>query len=121
MPPDHAIVAAEQWATLCDALLAGLVHALNNRVTALSVGVELAALGDEEMLSDGMMLGEVSRMQRASALIGLLPSRPGDAEALELGPVLDDALAIHAHHPQLRIIECEVNAEQAMQPVRAPR
>jgi len=112
--------AAAQWAELSDALLAGLVHMLNNRVTALSVCAELAAMGDEEMIG-GVLGTEMQRLQRASALIGLLPSRPHQPEALELRPVLDDAIALHAHHPRTRLVACDVIVEGAMQPVRAPR
>ena len=123
MPADRELSqAAEQWMALSDALLAGLVHTLNNRVTALTVCSELAQLGDEQMISDGMLAGEVGRLQRAAALLSLLPARgTGDLEALELRPVLDDALALHAHHPRMRAAECVVNASDAMQPVRAPR
>jgi hypothetical protein len=106
--------------TLSDDLLAGLVHALNNRVTALSVCAELAGLGDDQMLTDGLLLAEVARLQRASALVGLLPAR-GHPEALEIAPVLDDAIAIHAHHPRMRSVECSVEVVGPMQPVRAPR
>lgn len=113
--------AAAQWAELSDALLAGLVHMLNNRVTALSVCAELAVMGDEEMITGGVLTTEVQRLQRASAMIGLLPSRPHQPEALELRPVLDDAIALHAHHPRTRLVACDVAMDPAMQPVRAPR
>ena len=123
MPVDRELSqAADQWLALSDALLAGLVHNLNNRVTALSVCAELAQLGDEQMISDGMLGSEVSRLQRTAALLSLLPTRAtGEPEALELGPVLDDALALHAHHPRMRGADCVVDASNAMQPVRAPR
>ena len=111
---------ASEWLALSDDLLAGLVHALNNRVTALSVCAELAGLGDLEMVKDGVLLSEVARLQRVSVLIGCLPAR-GLAEALDIGPVLDDALALHAHHPGTRRIECTVRVGDGMQPVRAPR
>lgn len=111
---------ASEWLALSDDLLSGLVHALNNRVTALSVCAELAALGDLEMVEDGVLQSEVARLQRVSALIGSLPAR-GVAEALDIGPVLDDALAIHSHHPRMRRVECTVQVSAGMQPVRAPR
>lgn len=123
MPETAAVLpvpGAAEWVTLSDDLLAGLVHALNNRVTALSVCAELAGLGDEQMLTDGLLLAEVARLQRASALVGLLPAR-GNPEAMEIGPVLDDAIAIHAHHPRMRSVECSVSVVGPMQPVRAPR
>lgn len=105
---------------LSDDLLSGLVHALNNRVTALSVCVELAALGDDQMVRDGVLAVEVTRLQRAGALVGLLPAR-GQDEALEIAPVLADAVAIHAHHPRMRDVECVVGVLGAPPPVRVPR
>jgi hypothetical protein len=122
MPPDVIpAAAAAQWAELSDALLAGLVHMLNTRVTALSVCAELAEMGDAEMIGGGVLTSEMQRLQRASALIGLLPSRPHQPEAMELRPVLDDALSLHAHHPRTRLVQCDVHVDGAMQPVRAPR
>lgn len=111
---------ASEWLALSDELLAGLVHALNNRVTALSVCAELAGLGDLEMVKDGVLKSEVARLHRVSALIGCLPAR-GVSEALDIGPVLDDALAVHSHHPRMRRVECTVRVEAGMHTVRAPR
>lgn len=115
------VAAAAQWAELSDALLAGLVHMLNNRVTALSVCAELATMGDDEMIAGGVLTSEMRRLQQAAALVGLLPARPHQPEALELRPVLDDAISLHAHHPRTRLVACEVIAGETMQPVRAPR
>jgi hypothetical protein len=72
------------------------------------------------MLRDGLLLAEIARLQKASALVGLLPAR-GQAEALEIAPVLHDAIAIHAHHPHTRTVECAVVAAGEPQPVRVPR
>ena len=116
-----SVPGAAEWLALSEALVAGLVHALNNRVTALSVCAELAALGDAEMLRGGVLVTEVARLQRVATLIGLLPARSHPAEAMEIGPVLDDAIAIHAQHPRTRAIESTVELEGAVQPVRAPR
>lgn len=122
MPPDlEPPRGADQWMALSDALLAGLVHTMNNRVTALSVCAELAQLGDQQMIADGMLSAEVRRLQRATELMALLPARPREPEALELRPLLEDAIDLHAHHPLLRSIECKVEVDGAMQPVRAPR
>jgi hypothetical protein len=115
-----AVPGAAEWLALADDLLAGLVHSLNNRVTALSVCAELAGLGDEQMLHDGLLVAEVARLQKASALVALLPAR-GHPEALEIGPVLQDAIAIHAHHPRMRTVECTMEVASAPQPVRVPR
>jgi len=112
---------AADWQQLSDELLAGLAHALNNRVAALSVCAELANLGDEQMLRDGVLLTEVSRLSRVGALVGLLPARGHAPEALQIAPVLEDAIALHSHHPRMRAIACPVEVPDAVQPVRAPR
>lgn len=112
--------AAAEWLALADDLLAGLVHSLNNRVTAVSVCAELASLGDEQMLDGGMLVAEVARLQQAGALVALLAAR-GHADALEIAPVLQDAVALHAHHPRMRGVECTVEVDALPQPVRVPR
>jgi hypothetical protein len=116
-----SVPGAVDWLALADELLAGLVHALNNRVTALSVCAELAGLGDEQMLRDGVLMAEVTRLQRTGALIAQLPARGHGPEALEVGPVLEDAVAMHAYHPRMRGIECAVERQSDVKPVRAPR
>jgi hypothetical protein len=118
--PDDSTAGADEWLALSDALLAGLVHALNNRVLALSVCAELASQGDSQLASGGMISVETERLQRTSTLIGLLPARERPAEALELPAVLDDAIAIHAQHPRMRAVECVVEQDGTLQPVRAP-
>ncbi len=110
-----------EWMALSDDLLAGLVHALNNRVTAMTACAELLTLGDRQVASDGLLPAEVVRLQRTSALISLLPARETPAEATELAVVLEDAVALHAHHPQLRTVECTVERSGPRQAVRAPR
>jgi hypothetical protein len=84
------------------------------------VCVELASLGDDQMLKDGMLALEVGRLQRAGALLGLLPAR-GQPEALEIAPVLEDAIAILAHHPKVRGVDCSVSMLGSPPPVRVPR
>lgn len=116
-----SVAGLEQWTLLADDLLGGLVHSLNNRVTALSVCAELSALGDPDAFTDGLLSTEVGRLRRLGALLGLLPARHQRAEALELGPVLDDAIALYAHHPRARGVTCAVERRGAVEPVRAPR
>jgi hypothetical protein len=112
---------AEEWLALSDELLAGLVHALNNRVAALSACSELAALGDSEMLKDGILATEIERLQRASALFALLPARDRPGEALDLAPVLEDAMLLHSHHPRMPAIEGVLECQGLVHAVRAPR
>ena len=99
--PDHASV-IDDWRTISEELLQGLVHALNNRVAALSAFVELAKLGDEEGDPLTVLPTEIAQLHRVNALFGLLPERKSEPEALELRAVLDDAILLHEHHPRLR-------------------
>jgi hypothetical protein len=120
-PPTDPEAGSAEWLALSDDLLAGLVHALNNRVTALSVFAELTTLGDNQMASSGMLATEVARLQRLSTLLAMLPARRQAAEALEIDPVLDDAIALHAQHPRIRAIECVVERKGELPPLRAAR
>jgi len=127
MTPDSSerqrAVSAEtdDWSILSDELLQGLVHALNNRVAALSAFVELARFGDEEADPLVVLPAEITQLHRVNALFGLLPARGSEPEALELPLVLDDALRLHEHHPRLRSERCVVEREGTPLPVRAPR
>jgi hypothetical protein len=111
----------DDWSTLSDELLQGLVHALNNRVAALSAFVELARFGDEEADPLVVLPAEITQLHRVNSLFGLLPMRGSDPEALEISHVLEDAVRVHEHHPRLRGERCEVVSEGTPLPVRAPR
>ena len=111
----------DDWSTLSDELLQGLVHALNNRVAALSAFVELARFGDDEADPLVVLPAEITLLHKVNSLFGLLPSRGSEPEALELPLVLDDALRLHEHHPRLRGERCVVVHEGTPLPVRAPR
>jgi hypothetical protein len=111
----------DDWRTISEELLKGLVHALNNRVAALSAFVELAKLGDEEEDPLTVLPAEIAQLHQVNALFGLLPERRAQAESLELRAVLDDAIRLHEHHPRLRGGQVVVTFEGAPDVVRAPR
>lgn len=110
-----------EWVTLSESLLRGLLHALNNRVTALGAFAELAALGDEEITAERVLPGELARLQQLNLLFRLLVLEVSAAEALELNPVLDDVLALHGHHPALRALRCEIVRLAPLPALRVPR
>jgi hypothetical protein len=118
--PDHGAV-IDDWRTISEELLQGLVHALNNRVAALSAFVELAKLGDEDGDPLIVLPTEIAQLHRVNSLFGLLPERKADAEALDLRAVLDDAVLLHQHHPRLRGEQVATTFEGAPGAVRAPR
>jgi len=117
----HGSPICDDWRTISDELLQGLVHALNNRVAALSAFAELAKLGDEDGDSLTVLPVEIAQLDRISGLFGLLPERRSDPEAVELRAVLDDAIGLHEHHPRLRGERVAVTYEGAPIVVRAPR
>jgi len=121
VPQSDRAPVGDDWRTLSDELLQGLVHALNNRVAALSAFVELAKLGDEEGDPLTVLPAEIAQLLRVNALFALLPERKGEAEALELRAVLDDAIRLHEHHPRLRARQVDLIFEGAPGAVRAPR
>ena len=112
---------SDDWRTISEELLLGLVHALNNRVAALGAFVELARLGDEEGDPATVLPAEIAQLQRVNALFGMLPERKSDSEALDLRSVLDDAIHLHEHHPRLRGEPITIAFEGAPAVVRAPR
>jgi len=118
--PDEA-PASDDWRTISEELLQGLVHALNNRVAALSAFVELAKLGDEEGDPLTVLPVELAQLLRVNALFALLPERKSEPEAVELRAVLDDAIRLHEHHPRLRGRQVDLRFEGAAGVVRAPR
>ncbi len=111
----------DDWRTISEELIQGLVHALNNRVAALSAFVELAKLGDEEGDPLSVLPEEIAHLHRVNALFALLPERRSEPEPVELHAVLDDAIRLHEHHPRLRGGQVDVALEGAPDAVRAPR
>jgi len=111
----------DDWPTLSNDLLQGLVHALNNRLSALSALMELARLRDETVDPLAELPSEVAQLQGLTGLFALLPERRTDAEALELTAALTDAVRLHEHHLRLRAEHCEIRYEGTPAPVRAPR
>ena len=119
-PPDDVLV-GDDWRTISEDLLKGLVHALNNRVAALSAFVELAKLGGEEEDPLTVLPLEIAQLHQVNALFGLLPQRGSESEPLELRDVFDDAVRLHEHHPRFRGASVSLTFEGAPGAVRAPR
>ncbi len=111
----------DDWPTLSNDLLQGLVHALNNRLSALGALMELARLRDEKLDPLTELPTEIAQLQELTGLFALLPERRAEAEALELSAALNDAVRLHEHHLKLRAERYEVRYEGATPPVRAPR
>jgi hypothetical protein len=120
-PPSSGSASADDWPTLSNDLLQGLVHALNNRLSALGALMELARLRDETVDPLAELPTEIAQLQELTGLFALLPERRTEAEALELSAALADAVRLHEHHLRLRAERCEVRYEGTPPAVRAPR
>ncbi|MEP6619474.1 MAG: hypothetical protein ABJE47_09170 [bacterium] len=112
--------AVAEWAELSEKLIRGLVHALNNRITALSSFSQLIAMGDQ-VTSQQVLPGELAALSSVSDHLRALCSERLGTEALEIVPVLAEAVTLHRHHPVLRAIRCDVSMLSSLQPIRVPR
>lgn len=98
--PVRTAVAADDWAPVHDALLAGVVHACNNRVAALGAIVQLQESGlatpDEGIEA---LTAEVRKLREMMELLRALMLRPGTRkEPQRFGDALRGAAALLAHH-----------------------
>lgn len=123
MPESGAKVSAgiAEWAELSEKLVRGLVHALNNRITALSSFSQLIALGDDQLTQQQALPDELAQLSSVSEHLRALCSERLSSEALEVVPVLAEAVKLHRHHPTLRAIRCDVSMLSSLQPIRVPR
>lgn len=110
-----------EWAELSDKLVRGLVHALNNRITALSSFAQLIALGDDQLTTQEVLPEELAQLSVVSEHLRALCPEHLSGEALEVVPVLAEAVTLHRHHPTLRAIRCDVSMLTSLQPIRVPR
>ena len=117
LPP----AAAAAWLHIVDGLVRGLNHGLSNRVNTLNT--LLAVLQDTRELDaeiEGALMGEEERFEAMLRLFRLLPlegARPNQPTALA-GPVAD-AVALFAHHLELRMLPCRVVGLDAAPPVQS--
>ncbi len=110
-----------EWTDLSEKLIRGLVHALNNRITALSSFAQLIALGDDQQTQQQVLPEELAQLSAVSEHLRALCSEHLSSEALEILPVLAEAVTLHRHHPTLRSIRCDVSMLSSLQPIRVPR
>lgn len=111
--------AEEAWLPVSDALLAGVHHALNNRLATLSALAQLLALGGAPA-PETALPREMERLGETLRLLGLLPRHPGERSVpLRVPDFLPDALALVAQHRDLREVEFSLEADPEALPVLA--
>lgn len=112
----------EAWLAVSDGLVAGVHHALNNRLGTVSALVQLAALGGSGGMDPARALrDELERLGDTLRLLSMIPRRPGEEPIpLQLGDVLADALALVAQHRDVRDVEFAVETAPDLLPVLCP-
>jgi hypothetical protein len=120
-PDPRETTALGDWVDLAEGLTRGVVHALNNRITALSGITELATSGEGDPRAARMIPTELKHLHEVNALLRLLLQERAAAEGLEVAPVLRDAILLHGHHATLRGVQATLAVVGEVPPVRVPR
>ena len=118
--PAGARSTADVWLTVSDALLRGVNHALSNR--AATVGAVSGVLDPAEPPSEvivQVLRDEAARLDELLQLARLLPGHRGGPEPVHLPDLVPAAVALHAHHFDLRDTPCRVDDSAAVMPVLA--
>jgi hypothetical protein len=116
--------AEPRWEDEVEALVRGLAHALGNRLAVVALAVDELDDPEAEVAADARarLSRESGRVAEVNRLLRLLPRERGArAEALQLAEVLDDALALHRHHPERRDRAVTVTTDAGVLPVRVER
>ncbi len=108
-----------RWLELQDELLRGITHALSNRIATVSAAAYMLEHEDMTCQQGAAQLRlETERMDTLLQLLRLLPSHDdGGAEPVAPTDVVEQAVALHAHHGELRDIEVKVLIESEVMPV----
>lgn len=108
------------WRAVSDELIAGIHHALNNRVGALAA---VAQVLQGEMPPGhplrAALAHEVERLQDTVKSLTLLPARGGAAEPIQLGELFPALLALFELHHGMRDTECVVDGAPDVLPLYA--
>ncbi len=119
LPP----AAAAAWLDTTDGISRGLNHALSNRVNTLNT--LLAVLQESRELDpeiEGALTGEEQRFEALLRLYRLMPLEGvSTSEPMVLTDPVQDAVALFAHHLELRMLPCTVTGLDGAPPVRSRR
>ena len=112
---------AARWLCVHDELLQGLTHALSNRVGSISAVAYLLEMQPTSIAASAAALREeAERVEGLLQLMRLLPHRAGAAaEPVMPADTAAHAIALHAHHPDVRDLHTEVTREGDLQPAYA--
>lgn len=103
---------------MSDALIGGVVHAMNNRVTAMD-GLAMA-LEDGDPVSDTLprLQQERERLRALAEVARHIPYDDAGPEGCAVADLLEVARALSGLHPRLRDVQVEVRDAEGMPPLR---
>ncbi|MDQ6886545.1 MAG: hypothetical protein M3068_04535 [Gemmatimonadota bacterium] len=115
-PPAHP------WQAECDALVAGLAHALSNRLSTLGAAAQTIEMGVSGVPMGGMLTAEVERLEEILRFLRELPAAPGEPpEPIHVPELVAEAFALHRHHRDYRDVGCRLDLHPSAEPVLQPR
>jgi signal transduction histidine kinase len=118
-PELRLAVARARWLELQDELLRGVTHALSNRIATVSAAAYMLEHGDMSCQEAAASLRrETERMDALLQLLRLLPAHD-DSSFEPVAPidVVEQAVALHEHHPDLRDVTVTVTQQENVLPV----
>ena len=110
-----------EWVDLSQSLVHGLAHAFTNRISSLSSCADLMALGDLEFTPEIFLPRELAKLGALNRVMRLLVLDDQAESAVELEPVIRDAIALQAQRSGLNLLEPALTVSGSPLPVRVPR
>ena len=112
--------ALERFRAIQDEIVRGIAHAMSNRVASLSAGLYvLGENGTASAASVGALQSELDRMEQLLVQLRMLPAEHVPVEPLLASESALTAVALHAHHGELRNVSCVVEDAGNVPPARA--
>ena len=120
--PAFSAAALDEWSRTVENILRGIAHALNNRASAISAVMELAAEPDDDpSVTRSILATELERVTELASVVRCVGApRSGGSEALAPADVAEEALAVLRLHAEQRDRVIMIEAHGAP-PVRVPR
>ena len=110
-----------EWVELSQSLVHGLAHAFTNRISSLSSCADLMALGDSEFTPEIFLPRELAKLGALNRVMRLLVLDDQAESAVELEPVIRDAIALQAQRGGMNLLEAGLTIAGSPLPVRVPR
>jgi len=116
---NRTAISRARWLEVQDELLRGITHALSNRIATISAAAYMLEHEDVtcHQAAESLRL-ETGRMDALLQLLRLLPSRDDTSfEPIAPRDLVDEAVAMHAHHCDFRDVAVAVQADADVLPV----